>query len=212
MAKAKHSGSRGSFMTFGFKALTLGFALAAGLSSAASAQTTMKVGANVGNVPWEFQEASGKIVGFEIDLVEEIGKRNGMKVEIVNVPFQGLFAAVQSGQIDAAVSSITITKKRLESEEQVKQSDETVAGHGRALHPTDGDQRFLIDVAHRIFGQPPRRLLAHLPDKRLLKRQLVRAIAIASPSGPLIVESVTDRESEAQLVIGEPALLAQRDP
>jgi polar amino acid transport system substrate-binding protein len=82
--------------------------------SSASAQT-MKVGANIGNVPWEFQNEKGEIVGFEIDLMNEVGKRIGQKVEFVNIPFQGLFAAVQSGQINAAVSSITITKKRLES-------------------------------------------------------------------------------------------------
>jgi polar amino acid transport system substrate-binding protein len=75
----------------------------------------MRVGANIGNVPWEFQNAQGENQGFEIDLVNEVGKRLGMDVEIVNIPFQGLFAAVQSGQIDAAVSSITITPKRLES-------------------------------------------------------------------------------------------------
>ena len=75
----------------------------------------MKVGANIGNVPWEFQNEKGEIVGFEIDLAQEIGKRLNMNVSIVNIPFNGLFAAVQSGQIDAAVSSITITKKRLES-------------------------------------------------------------------------------------------------
>ncbi len=89
-------------------------ALAIGLMGAAQAQT-IKLGANVGNVPWEFQNAKGEIVGFEIDLMNEVGKRLGSKVEVVNIPFQGLFAAVQSGQIDAAVSSITITKKRLES-------------------------------------------------------------------------------------------------
>src|SRR4051812_23190369 len=102
-------------MLGGFKTVSLGLALALGVSFGASAQTSLKVGANIGNVPWEFQDASGKNVGFEIDLVEEVGKRNNMKVEIVNIPFAGLFAAVQSGQIDAAVSSITITKKRLES-------------------------------------------------------------------------------------------------
>ena len=75
----------------------------------------LNVGANIGNVPWEFQDASGKIVGFEVDLMTEVGKRLGMDVKFTNIPFQGLFAAVQSGQIDAAVSSITITKKRLES-------------------------------------------------------------------------------------------------
>jgi polar amino acid transport system substrate-binding protein len=86
-----------------------------GLAGSSSAQTNLRVGANVGNVPWEFQNEKSEIVGFEIDLMNEVGKRIGQKVEFVNIPFQGLFAAVQSGQIDAAVSSITITKKRLES-------------------------------------------------------------------------------------------------
>lgn len=88
-------------------------ALALGLGGAQA--QSIKVGANIGNVPWEFQDAKGEIVGFEIDLMKEVGKRIGQKVEFVNIPFNGLFAAVQSGQIDAAVSSITITKKRLES-------------------------------------------------------------------------------------------------
>ena len=98
-----------------WKSSVLGAIAAVGLIGAAHSQTAIKVGANIGNVPWEFQDASGKFVGFEVDLMNEVGKRTGMKVEFVNIPFQGLFAAVQSGQIDAAVSSITITKKRLES-------------------------------------------------------------------------------------------------
>ena len=73
------------------------------------------VGANIGNVPWEFQEASGEFVGFELDLVREVGKRLGRPVEVVNIPFNGLFSAVQSGRIDIALSSITITEKRLGS-------------------------------------------------------------------------------------------------
>lgn len=90
--------------------LTIGMAAFSG----ASAQE-MKLGANIGNVPWEFQDEKGEFVGFEIDLAKEVAKRLGMTVNVVNIPFNGLFAAVQSGQIDAAVSSITITKKRLES-------------------------------------------------------------------------------------------------
>ena len=101
-------------MKCSWKAMFIGSALALGLGGAAQAQT-IKLGANVGNVPWEFQNTKGETVGFEIDLMNEVGKRLGSKIEVVNIPFQGLFAAVQSGQIDAAVSSITITKKRLES-------------------------------------------------------------------------------------------------
>ncbi len=75
----------------------------------------LTVGANIGNVPWEFQDASGKTVGFEVDLVNEVAKRLGKTVEFVNTPFAGLFPAVQSGRINMAVSSITITEKRLAS-------------------------------------------------------------------------------------------------
>lgn len=96
------------------KTMVLGSILAlAGLQGAAAADLT--VGANIGNVPWEFQDASGKTVGFEIDLVTEVAKRLGKTVEFVNTPFAGLFPAVQSGRINMAVSSITITQKRLES-------------------------------------------------------------------------------------------------
>ncbi|MFO1351430.1 MAG: transporter substrate-binding domain-containing protein [Gammaproteobacteria bacterium] len=103
---------RSSFK-LGFKVLLAATALVFAGANARAAD--LAVGANVGNVPWEFQDQNGQIVGFEIDLVNEIGKRLGKTVEFVNIPFNGLFAAVQSGRINAAVSSITITKKRLES-------------------------------------------------------------------------------------------------
>lgn len=95
----------------------VGAILAAGMLAAghAAAAADLTVGANIGNVPWEFQDASGQFVGFEVDLVNEVARRLGKTVEIENIPFQGLFAAVQSGRIDIATSSITITEKRLES-------------------------------------------------------------------------------------------------
>mgnify|MGYP000846981082 CR=1 FL=1 len=99
-----------------FKTIVAAGAAALGSLAVSAAQAdTIKVGANIGNVPWEFQDASGNNVGFEIDLMNEVGKRLGATIEYTNIPFTGLFAAVQSGQIDAAISSITITKKRLES-------------------------------------------------------------------------------------------------
>ncbi len=75
----------------------------------------IRVGANVGNVPWEFRNESGKLVGFEIDLVNDISDRIGRPVRFENVPFNGLFAAVQAGRVDMAISFITITPKRLET-------------------------------------------------------------------------------------------------
>ena len=54
-----------------FTELTLG----AGTARAAD----LTVGANIGNVPWEFQDASGKSVGFEVDLVNEATAENCQK-------------------------------------------------------------------------------------------------------------------------------------
>ena len=80
-------------------------------AGASAAQDALTVGANVGNVPWEFQDESGEIVGFEVDLVKAVAEKLGREVEIVNIPFNGLFSAVQSGRIDIATSSITITRR-----------------------------------------------------------------------------------------------------
>ncbi len=97
-----------------FKTLAAAVAASAVMATAGYADT-WQVGANIGNVPWEFQDDSGAFVGFEIDLVNEVASRLGNEVEIVNIPFNGLFSAVQSGRIDIAISSITITEERLES-------------------------------------------------------------------------------------------------
>jgi polar amino acid transport system substrate-binding protein len=71
------------------------------------------LGANIGNVPWEFQARGGAYEGFEIDLVRALAARLGRTLEIRNIPFNGLFAAVQSGRIDVAASSISVTPQRL---------------------------------------------------------------------------------------------------
>nr|WP_297460857.1 transporter substrate-binding domain-containing protein [uncultured Halomonas sp.] len=93
----------------------LGATIAFSLSATASAKT-LEVGANIGNLPWEFQNEQGEYVGFEIDLAKEVAERLGYdEVNISNIPFNGLFSAVQSGRIDVAVSSITITDERLKS-------------------------------------------------------------------------------------------------
>ncbi|MGJ5620958.1 transporter substrate-binding domain-containing protein [Sulfitobacter sp. MF3-043] len=101
-------------LTNKLKSLIAAVAVSGALATMVQADT-WQVGANIGNVPWEFQDDSGAYVGFEIDLVNEVASRLGHDVEIVNIPFNGLFSAVQSGRVDIAISSITITEERLQS-------------------------------------------------------------------------------------------------
>ena len=96
------------------RSLLLAFGLTA-LSGAPASAAEWTVGANIGNVPWEFADAQGRFVGFEIDLINEVARRSGHTVKIENVPFNGLFPAVLSGRVQLAISSITITPKRLQT-------------------------------------------------------------------------------------------------
>ena len=85
------------------------------LATGAARAADLIVGANVGNVPWEFQDETGKFVGFEVELVQKATEAMGMTPRFENIPFNGLFPAVQSKRIAAAISSITITPTRLQS-------------------------------------------------------------------------------------------------
>ena len=73
---------------------------------------TLKVGLNSENVPWEFMR-DGKLVGFEVDMLEELAKRSGVKLEYITVPFSGIFTGLQSSKWDLASSSIWVTEARL---------------------------------------------------------------------------------------------------
>lgn len=96
-----------------WRARALAIVLAGAIGPAIAADWI--VGANIGNVPWEFADAQGRFVGFEIDLVQEVARRTGHGVKIENVPFNGLFPAVLSGRVQIAISSITVTPKRLQA-------------------------------------------------------------------------------------------------
>ena len=86
------------------------------LSARRSWRETLEVGAYPANPPWENKKEDGTFEGFEVDLVNEIGKRIGAEMHIQDLGFQALFAATSSGRIDMAISSITITNERLESQ------------------------------------------------------------------------------------------------
>lgn len=64
--------------------------------------------------PFEMQK-DGEIVGFDIDLINEIAKKLNMEVELNNMEFDGIVAAIQSKTYKAAISGMTITPKREKS-------------------------------------------------------------------------------------------------
>ena len=65
--------------------------------------------------PFEFQDASGKWTGFDMDLMREIATRNNLELEVTVQPFDGIWLAPAAGTCDVVASSMTITAEREEA-------------------------------------------------------------------------------------------------
>ncbi len=65
--------------------------------------------------PFESVDDNGNFVGFDVDLMNELGKRMGVDVEIVDMPFDSLIASVQEGKIDASVAAFNYSEERDEA-------------------------------------------------------------------------------------------------
>lgn len=84
----------------------------AGLSAATSqAQEVLRVGTDATFPPMEFVE-NDKRAGFDIDLVEAIGKVMNRRIEWIDIDFKGLIPGLVSKRFDVAVSAIYITDER----------------------------------------------------------------------------------------------------
>ncbi|MBP1948303.1 basic amino acid ABC transporter substrate-binding protein [Virgibacillus litoralis] len=73
------------------------------------------VGTDATYAPMEYMDSDGNIVGIDIDVVDAIAEAAGVEVEYKNIGWEPLFPAVENGEVDFAVSSITITEERKES-------------------------------------------------------------------------------------------------
>ncbi len=70
-----------------------------------------QVGTAANYPPFEFMEAE-KIVGFDIDLMNLISKKIGVKFNFVNMGFDGLIPAIKGGKIDIIASAMSATDQR----------------------------------------------------------------------------------------------------
>jgi polar amino acid transport system substrate-binding protein len=137
---------------------------------------TYKVGTEASFPPFEYVE-NGQFVGFDIDLIREIGKLKGFDVEVIDISFDSLIPSLTTGNIDIIAAGMTIT------EERQKVVDFTIPYYS-------GDQSILVrkdsefDITvlfgnHKIGVQTGTTgdlwVTEHLSDKNILpKKNIIR--------------------------------------
>jgi octopine/nopaline transport system substrate-binding protein len=95
-------------------ALALGAMMAVAAAGAAGAKEwkTVRIGSEGAYPPWNATDTSGKLIGFEIDLANDLCKRMKVTCEFVAQDWDGIIPALQQGKYDAIMSAMTITDER----------------------------------------------------------------------------------------------------
>ena len=72
----------------------------------------LRVGLEGTYPPFNFQDKSGQLAGFEVDFAKALAEQLGLKVEFSPAPFAGLLGSLESGRVDVVINQITITPDR----------------------------------------------------------------------------------------------------
>ena len=84
------------------------------LSATALAKEKIYVGTNAEFPPFEYLE-NGKITGFDIELMNEIGKVLNADIKIQDMTFDGLLPALQLKKVDVVIAGMTATEERMKT-------------------------------------------------------------------------------------------------
>lgn len=84
------------------------------LSATTLAKEKIYVGTNAEFPPFEYLE-NGKITGFDIELMNEIGKVLNADIKIQDMAFDGLLPALQLKKVDVVIAGMTATEERMKT-------------------------------------------------------------------------------------------------
>lgn len=128
----------------------LAAALTAGAAGIAGAAEKLQAVTDPSFVPFEMMDQkTGKMVGFDMDILAEVAKRAGFEYDLRTMDFNGIIPAVQTGNADVALAGITITEER---EKIVDFSDPYYDSGLRILVPASSDADDISDLKGKKIG------------------------------------------------------------
>ena len=72
----------------------------------------IKIGTEGTYAPFTFHDASGKLVGFDVEIGEAIASKLGVKAEFVEGKWDGLIAGIDAKRYDLVINQVSITPER----------------------------------------------------------------------------------------------------
>lgn len=84
------------------------------LASGAARAETFRVGMECTYAPFNYKNAEGELVGYDVDVAKGIARIIGVDLEFACQEWDGMIPALLANKFDLVVASMSITEKRLE--------------------------------------------------------------------------------------------------
>ncbi|GBG55338.1 amino acid ABC transporter substrate-binding protein [Sporomusaceae bacterium FL31] len=75
---------------------------------------TIKVGTEGTYPPFTFKNEKGELQGFDVDIINEVAKRIGVKAEFVPTEWKAMFTGLDSERFDVIANQVSINETRLQ--------------------------------------------------------------------------------------------------
>jgi cystine transport system permease protein len=72
----------------------------------------LRVGTEGVYAPFSYHDASGQLVGYDVDVARAVADKIGVRVEFIETPWDSMFAALEAGRFDVVANEVTINAER----------------------------------------------------------------------------------------------------
>ncbi len=95
-------------------AVILVIVMALALGACAKKQQKLTMLTNAAFAPFEYLDANGKVAGVDVEVAQAIADEMGVELEVIDMDFDAIPAAVQAGKGDLGIAGMSITEERKE--------------------------------------------------------------------------------------------------
>lgn len=106
------------------------------------------MGTNAEFPPYEYYEGQ-EVVGIDVDIAQAVAEKLGMELEVEDMAFDSLIAALSSGKVDMVAAGMTVTEERLAS---VNFSDTYATGVQSIIVKEDSEIASADDLTGKTVG------------------------------------------------------------
>ena len=108
----------------------------------------LTMGTNAAFPPYEYYEGD-TVVGIDAEIAQAIAEKLGLTLEIVDMDFNSIITAVQSGKVDVGIAGMTVEPDRLEN---VDFTDSYATGVQVVIVTEDSDIASVDDLEGKLIG------------------------------------------------------------